>query len=184
MTRIHGRPSPDAWQKAIAVAESAGMAYRTIYPRIKRAEALLDASGGRGADARNAATDDLVAAYELASRIGAQPLVDLAVALATRARVHLEARRSEVAERSGEGPRRATGEVDRFGLSPREAEVLAVLAKGRTNRQIARELFISEKTAAIHVSRILDKLGVSNRLEAAAVAYRLGLAAPGRDNAA
>jgi DNA-binding NarL/FixJ family response regulator len=54
-------------------------------------------------------------------------------------------------------------------------EVLAVLADGRTNRQIAEALFITEKTAAIHVSHILGKLGVVNRVEAAATAYRLGL---------
>ena len=54
--------------------------------------------------------------------------------------------------------------------------MLALVADGRTNRQIADELFISEKTASVHVSNILAKLGVANRAEAAAVAHRVGLA--------
>ena len=61
------------------------------------------------------------------------------------------------------------------GLTRREVEVLALVAAGRTNRQIGQELFITPKTAGVHVSRILAKLGVAGRGEAAAVAYRLGL---------
>ena len=61
-------------------------------------------------------------------------------------------------------------------LTEREEEVLALVAAGRTNRQLAEALFISEKTASIHVSHILAKLGVGGRVEAAAVAHRLGLA--------
>jgi DNA-binding NarL/FixJ family response regulator len=68
-----------------------------------------------------------------------------------------------------------TDGADELGLTPREREVLALLADGRTNRQIAEELFISAKTASVHVSNILAKLGVANRGEAAAVAYRLHL---------
>jgi DNA-binding CsgD family transcriptional regulator len=62
-----------------------------------------------------------------------------------------------------------------LGLTRREAEVLALVAAGRTNRQIGQELFIAPKTAGVHVSRILAKLGVAGRGEAAAVAHRLGL---------
>ena len=62
-----------------------------------------------------------------------------------------------------------------LGLTQREAEVLALVAEGRTNRQIGQALFITEKTASVHVSRILAKLGVAGRGEAAAVAHRLGL---------
>ena len=65
-----------------------------------------------------------------------------------------------------------------LGLSAREAEVLALVALGRTNGQIARELFISPKTASVHVTHILDKLGVSSRIEAAMLAARAGLTAP------
>jgi DNA-binding NarL/FixJ family response regulator len=66
-------------------------------------------------------------------------------------------------------------ERDRLGLTARELSVLALLADGRTNRQIGETLFISEKTASVHVSRILAKLGVRSRLEAATAAHRLGL---------
>jgi DNA-binding CsgD family transcriptional regulator len=64
---------------------------------------------------------------------------------------------------------------DAFGLSRREHEVLALIAEGRTNREIAEALFISERTVHVHVGRVLAKLGVSGRVEAAAVAIRLGL---------
>lgn len=65
--------------------------------------------------------------------------------------------------------------ADTFGLSPREREVLALLAEGRTNREIGDRLFISQKTVGVHVGNILTKLGVSGRVEAATVAIRLGL---------
>ena len=67
---------------------------------------------------------------------------------------------------------RATG-TDELGLTPREREVLALIAEGRTDRQIAEALFISPRTVAMHVSNILAKLGVTNRGGAAAVAHRL-----------
>jgi DNA-binding NarL/FixJ family response regulator len=67
---------------------------------------------------------------------------------------------------------------DPFGLTPREREVLALVSTGRTNRQIADELFISESTAGVHVSNILGKLGVATRTEAAGVAVRLNLDQP------
>ena len=62
-----------------------------------------------------------------------------------------------------------------FGLTPRELEVLRLVAAGRSNQQIAGELFISPKTASVHVSNILGKLGVTSRVEAAATAHRLHL---------
>ncbi|HKQ17225.1 MAG TPA: LuxR C-terminal-related transcriptional regulator [Solirubrobacterales bacterium] len=65
--------------------------------------------------------------------------------------------------------------TDTFGLSPREHEVLALISEGRTNREIGERLFISQKTVGVHVGNILAKLGVSGRVEAAAVAIRLGL---------
>ena len=71
------------------------------------------------------------------------------------------------------GGRRPPSPLDRLGLTEREQEVLALVAVGRTNRQIAEALFISPKTATIHVSNILGKLGVRNRVEAATIAHRL-----------
>jgi DNA-binding NarL/FixJ family response regulator len=67
---------------------------------------------------------------------------------------------------------------DQFGLTPRELEVLRLVAEGRSNRQIAEALFISAKTASVHVSNILAKLGVASRVEAAAVAHRGGQVDP------
>jgi DNA-binding CsgD family transcriptional regulator len=64
-----------------------------------------------------------------------------------------------------------------FGLTRREREVLALVAEGRSNREVAAALFISPKTASVHVSNILSKLGVDGRGEAAALAHRVGLAA-------
>ena len=66
----------------------------------------------------------------------------------------------------------------RFGLTEREREVLSLLAAGRSNPEIGQVLFISTKTASVHVSNILAKLGVSGRVEAAAVAHRLGIYGP------
>ena len=86
-------------------------------------------------------------------------------ALARRARISLEP-----------PPVLALGEsgAARLGLTSREAEVLALLAAGKTNREIGAALYVSEKTASVHVSNILRKLGVSSRVEAAAIAQRVG----------
>ena len=62
--------------------------------------------------------------------------------------------------------------ADDLGLTPREVEVLAQLARGRTDRQIAEELFISKKTASVHVSNLLRKLDAANRIEAAEIGQR------------
>jgi DNA-binding NarL/FixJ family response regulator len=65
--------------------------------------------------------------------------------------------------------------LERLELTPRELDVLALLADGLTNREIGAELFISDKTASVHVSRILTKLSVPNRAAAAAAAHQLGV---------
>jgi len=75
-------------------------------------------------------------------------------------------------------PKAPSSAAASLGLTRREAEVLALVAEGRTNRQIGQALFITPKTAGVHVSRILAKLGVTGRGEAAAVAHRLGLDKP------
>jgi DNA-binding NarL/FixJ family response regulator len=80
---------------------------------------------------------------------------------------------------SGDGePREPAEDADGlapFGLTPRERQVLALVAGGATNREIGETLFMAEKTASVHVSRILSKLDVRSRTEAAAVAHRQGL---------
>jgi DNA-binding CsgD family transcriptional regulator len=72
----------------------------------------------------------------------------------------------------------ATDPLARFGLTTREREVLALVAAGRSNREIADALYISVKTASVHVTNILRKLGVTNRVQAAAIAHRSGASAP------
>ena len=72
-------------------------------------------------------------------------------------------------------PTRVAAPEDPFGLTPRERQVLQLLAQGATNRQIGQALYMAEKTASVHVSRILSKLDVQGRTEAAAVAHRLHL---------
>jgi DNA-binding NarL/FixJ family response regulator len=87
-------------------------------------------------------------------------------ALARRARVRLE--EAEPAEAG----------IEALGLTQREREVLDLLADGRSNQQIAEELFITRKTASVHVSNILGKLGVTSRGEATAMAHRLRAQGP------
>jgi DNA-binding CsgD family transcriptional regulator len=83
---------------------------------------------------------------------------------------------------AGTAPAAGTAdELARFGLTEREREVLALVAAGRSNPEIGQALFISAKTASVHVSNILAKLGVSGRVEAAAIAHRLGIAPPRSD---
>ena len=97
----------------------------------------------------------------LAAQLGAQPLADTITSLARRAGVTLDA---ETPDRPG-----------RLGLTDRELEVLRLVAAGRTNRDIAADLFISAKTASVHVSNIMAKLGATNRTQAAAIAQSQGL---------
>ena len=89
--------------------------------------------------------------------------------LARRARLTLAGDPAAQASDPGEQARH------QYGLTARELEVLRLVAIGRSNRDIAGELFISAKTASVHVSNIMSKLGVASRVEAAATAYRLGL---------
>ena len=118
----------------------------------------------QGAAAR--AAEALRVAHETASRLGARPLLDDIDALSRRTRINVDITVTVLDD----------NDVTRLGLTPREAEVLALVAAGHTNRQIGTELYVSEKTASVHVSNILRKLGVTTRVEAAAVAQRLGVA--------
>jgi DNA-binding NarL/FixJ family response regulator len=120
---------------------------------------------------REAATAALERAHEVATRLGAGWLRDEIEGLAARARLVLSGSDGTAAEPVAE----AVAQPDPFGLTPRERQVLVLVAEGRTNREIGDSLFMAEKTASVHVSRILAKLDVRSRTEAAAVAHRLGL---------
>jgi DNA-binding CsgD family transcriptional regulator len=160
-TRLEGHSDPKRWAAAATRWEELDQPYPAAYARWRQAEALL---GGRGPRAE--ATSALRCAHQTSQRLGAAPLRRELEALARRARIDL-------AEPIGEpAPVRP---AEPFGLTPREREVLELVAEGRTNRQIGQALFISAKTVGIHVSNILAKLGVTSRVEAAAVAHRGGL---------
>ncbi|MEU4729397.1 AAA family ATPase [Streptomyces sp. NPDC023588] len=142
--------------------------YLLARARHRLAEALLAA----GCE-REPAAVLLCEAYATADRIGARRLREDLALLAQRARLPLTAAEPSPAP---SGPR--TDPVEALGLTSRERDVLRLVAAGSTNRKIAEELFISPKTASVHVSNILAKLGVTGRGEAAALAHRLRLFAP------
>jgi DNA-binding NarL/FixJ family response regulator len=134
------------------------MPYAAAYCLWRQAEALL---GPRGP--RDPARAALAAAHDTAVSLGAAPLLGAILRLARRAKIDV-----------GSG-RPALEPEEEPTLTPREHEVLELVAAGRSNQQIAEALYISHKTASVHVSNILRKLEVASRGEAAAVAYRRGL---------
>jgi DNA-binding CsgD family transcriptional regulator len=148
-----------AFGRAAAAAERIGDVWGMAFARLLEA----DAAARSGAAAQ--AVDALRAAYDTASGLGATPLLGDIEALARRARISLDAPAVPVVTES---------DMVRLGLTSREAEVLALVAAGKTNREIGAELYVSEKTASVHVSNILRKLGVSTRVDAAAIAQRIG----------
>ncbi len=150
------------WAETALQWETCGNRYYAAYAQWRGAEALLGTTTDR------AGTVALVqAAYEVADELGARPLREELEAVARRARIDLRAR-----ERLDTAP---DAQLQQLELTPREIEVLALLGDGLTNREIGGELFISDKTASVHVSRILSKLAVPNRAAAAAAAQRLGV---------
>jgi DNA-binding CsgD family transcriptional regulator len=148
-----GKPAPERWREVAAAWEALPAPCRAGWARVREAEALLAAGAGR-----DQAAVPLRAAAAAARTTGAGRLAREVERLAARARIDVEA---------GEG---VTGP-----LTPREAEVLVHLAAGRTNRQIAEALYISPRTAGVHVSRILAKLGATTRGEAAAAGRLAGM---------
>jgi DNA-binding CsgD family transcriptional regulator len=158
--RENGTDGRATWRAVAQAWQAAGQPYREAYARLREAGAAVRA--GR----RDQATRALGACTALARALQAAPLLALAEDLSRRARLTI----GPVAERPAADAR--------FDLTDREREVLARLATGDSNRQIARALFISDRTVAVHVSRILDKLGVRNRTEAATVGATLSLSRP------
>jgi ATP/maltotriose-dependent transcriptional regulator MalT len=139
-----------AWEAAAAATRAAGNTYLLAYACLRLAEARDD---------RLTAAAAVTEAIALADELRAAPIAVEGRALARRARLLDEPAETE----------------DGFGLTSRELEVLRLVADGRSNGQIAEELYISRKTASVHVSNILGKLGVTSRVEAAALAHRRGL---------
>ncbi len=151
--RVRGEPAVDQFRVAVSLADPFGV-YFALEPRLDLAEELL-AHGGR-----DEGRELLVSCWTTAHDIGARRLEERALRLATRTRVPL--------------PESTVSEGPLSRLTPRESEVLDLLATGATNKTIADTLFISQKTVSVHVSHVLDKLGVENRGAAAALARRQG----------
>jgi DNA-binding CsgD family transcriptional regulator len=164
--RAAGTASPEAWQALADGWVGFGMRYPAAYAWWREAEALLAAGASRGR-----AQEALRRAHGIAAELGARPLVAEIEGLARRARLALEDARSPSSEPAPGGESAA----EHVGLTPRELDVLRLVASGATNREIGQALFISQKTVSVHVSRILDKLGTRTRVEAAGLAQRLGL---------
>jgi DNA-binding NarL/FixJ family response regulator len=160
ITRLRNSDAAAFAQAAVA-AERIGDTWLAAVARLHEA----DAAASTGAVAH--AVDALRAAYDTATALGAGPLIDDIEVLARRTRISLDPPAVTVLEES---------DAVRLGLTSREAEVLTLVAAGKTNREIGAQLYVSEKTASVHVSNILRKLGVTSRVDAAAIAQRVGVA--------
>jgi DNA-binding CsgD family transcriptional regulator/tetratricopeptide (TPR) repeat protein len=161
-SRLYGASSPERWTDAAERFAEIPDPYGVAYARYRTAEAILRRDGVKadvGAILRGASAG--------AAGLGALPLHRSVETLARRARVPMD----EPEPAQPVVARRGTP----AGLSAREIEVLRLVADGRSNGEIGEALFISRKTAGVHVTHILDKLGVANRVEAAMAASRLGL---------
>jgi DNA-binding CsgD family transcriptional regulator len=157
--RLTGVNSPDRWERVLAEF-GPGYVYEIARTQWRLAEALVEA--GR----RDEAAAVWRAARDTAARLRAAPLSAALDDLARRARLDHGVRG---------GPDHGPAGASRFAaLTDRELEVLRLLSRGMSNREIGAELFITPKTASVHVSNILGKLGAASRTEAAAIAYREG----------
>lgn len=161
VARTTGSTDPALWEAAVAARRDLGRPHELAVVLADAAATFLDAR--RRKEAESAITE----AHAIAVTLGAAPLRTRLESLARRARIRLE------------GVESIDDAADRLGLTRREREVLALVADGRSNRQIGERLYMAESTAGVHVSNILAKLGVTRRSEAAAVAHRMGLFSPG-----
>jgi ATP/maltotriose-dependent transcriptional regulator MalT len=157
--RAAGGGAASDWAAVADRCARLGMVLEEAYTRLRQAECLV--LGGKRAQAGKV----VVAALRLTRRAGAAWLQDQLEALARRGRLSL----------ADATPAVRPAAVERHGLTERELAVLELLARGLTNREIGEQLFMAQKTASVHVSRILAKLSVSTRVEAATAAQRLGI---------
>jgi DNA-binding CsgD family transcriptional regulator len=167
-SRLFGPPDPTAWQQAATEWHRLRRPHREAAARFRAAEAMLARRDLHGR--RRLAAQELDATCRTAEQLGAAPLLEQIRHLAKVARIQIEEAAGEhhqhtVAEQPGIYP----------PLTDRERQVLALLADGKTNREIGAALYMSPKTASVHVTHILEKLGVQTRVRAAAEAVRLGL---------
>jgi ATP/maltotriose-dependent transcriptional regulator MalT len=177
LARARGRSDVKLWRKAAGEWEAMSRPFQQAVALWRGIEAQIDAGDRAGA------SETAQTVLEIAQRLGgAGWLVDEVTALAQRARLDVAESVSEGARAAANGDGSVSGSdsgsasgEDPFGLTSRERQVLGLLAEGATNRQIGAALFMAEKTASVHVSRILSKLGVRSRTQAAAVAHRLHL---------
>ena len=161
LARARGRNKATLWQRAVCAWDELARPYPAAVARWREGEALVEAAD------REAAAPVARAALQSARALGARWLAEEVENLSSRGRLDIS--------ETGVAPADVLAETepeDPFGLTPRERQVLALVASGATNRQIGAELFMAEKTASVHVSRILGKLGVQTRTQAAAVAHR------------
>ncbi|HLI39006.1 MAG TPA: AAA family ATPase [Streptosporangiaceae bacterium] len=169
--RASGDNDPTAWQ-AVLGEFGPGFVYETARARWRLAEALAEA--GR----RDEAREQWRQAIGVARRLRARPLRAALEDLARRARLDEgEAEPGRAVTARGSTGKAQPGPGRAAALTAREREVLRLIAEGRSNREIAAALFIAPKTASVHVSNILAKLGAANRTEVAAIAHREGLLA-------
>lgn len=176
-SRLEERDEPAGWLAVADGFDAIGRPYPAAYARFRAGAGLLRARGSRPD-----ATAALSAARSTAARLGARPLLAEIDLLARQARLDVEGETATAgseaagprvpADRPGGAARDAAAGLD---LTAREVEVLRLLSAGWSNQEIANALFISRKTASVHASNIYDKLGAANRVEAAAIAHRLGL---------
>jgi DNA-binding CsgD family transcriptional regulator len=175
-SRLRGASDAALWTAAAAAWDAVPMPYPAARARARAGEAILLVRGPR-----DEAATLLRDAHASATALGAAPLREHIEAVAGRARVELATRPAAPARREPAATDQAAdarGPAEILGLSAREWEVLELVAAGRSNGEIAEELFISPKTASVHVTHILNKLGVNSRVEAATIAVRIGATDP------
>jgi len=168
-------PDPDLWAGAAVCWDDAREPHPAAHCRWREAEALLASSGVGVGRAR--AHDCLQHAWRASAELGARPLSEAIEGLARRARIPLRPADPGVHGDDGQQDEaaRIAGLADDLGLTRREVEVLGELAAGRTDREIGELLYISRKTASVHVSNLLRKLNVANRVEAGGIGQAHGL---------
>ena len=157
LDELDARATSNQWNEVVDAWDRVGYLHYAARARLSLAQSLV-----RDGD-RARAAQVIADALDAAERMGAQPLSEALEALARSRRLKLP------------GDRRPSAPPGLGRLTTREVEVLRLVAVGKTNAQIATDLFMSPKTASVHVSRIITKLGLANRTEAAAYAHRHGL---------